>query len=71
MQPKIAHLTVGGRPLCARGFHHACLMVKHNVTCGHQSIAAARRAKKVLQPHLTETVRVVPGSCPDSLPGPT
>lgn len=63
MQAKPAHITLNGHPLCACGLVGTNLMAKHNVTCGHGSIAEANRAKAILQRHVAG-VRVVAGSCP-------
>jgi len=57
---KPAHLTVQGKPLCTCGWH---LMHKAGVTCGHKSIADAKRAKASLQ-KIVWGVKVVPGPCP-------
>jgi hypothetical protein len=60
---KPAHITVEGKPLCECEGHMAGLMYRLNVTCGHVSIASAKRAKVELQKH-RHSVRVVPGFCP-------
>jgi hypothetical protein len=64
MNKKPAYLTINGRPLCTCGDY---LMHEYRITCGHRSLADARRAKAELQKHRSG-VRVVPGRCPDSLP---
>ncbi len=57
---KIAYLTVQGRPLCTCGDHW---MHDLRITCGHRSVADAKRAKLELQKHVWG-VRVVQGNCP-------
>jgi hypothetical protein len=64
MTKKPAYLTIKGRPLCTCGDY---LMHELRITCGHRSLADARRAKVELQKHRSE-VRVVAGYCPDSFP---
>jgi hypothetical protein len=56
-----AYITVQGAPLCQ--FAAGKLMARHGCTCGHRSLADARRAKLELQKHV-HTVRVVRGECP-------
>ena len=63
MKPKHAHVTINGRPLCDFGMWGDALIQEHNVTCGHLSIAAAHRTKKVLDRHM-RNVKVVAGDCP-------
>ncbi len=64
---KPAHITIKGVALCQCEAHGAGLMNRLAVTCGHVSLAAARRTKVKLQAH-RYGVKVVPGHCPE---GPT
>ena len=58
-----AHITIEGVPLCQCEAHMAGLMNTLEVTCGHESLAAAHRAKREIQRH-RHSVKVVPGACP-------
>lgn len=57
MKARPAYITYKGRPLCQTHIE------RHSQMCGHLSIAAARRAVKVLQKHYYG-LKVVPGECP-------
>lgn len=58
-----AHVTVDGTPLCKAEGHLCGLLNTHGLTCGHTSLAAAHRTKRVVQKH-RHSVRVVRGECP-------
>jgi len=63
----IAHLTINGTPFCEHPLSHRY----SEITCGHLSLAAAHRARQVIQSSEAEVregtahvTRVVRGSCP-------
>ncbi len=60
----ISHLTINGTPFC----EHPLSRQFSAITCGHLSLAAAHRARKVLQGTESQ-VRVVRGSCPVNIGG--
>ena len=63
MKKVISHITIDGVPLCERESHATGLINKlPNITCGHQSIASAEKAKKEIQKH-RHSVKVVRGHC--------
>ena len=62
MKKVISHITIDGVPLCERESHATGLINKLHITCGHESLASAGRAKKQIQKH-RHSVKVVRGFC--------
>lgn len=68
--PKHAHIKIGDDTWCNWGGCQAGrdidAKVGKHVTCGHKSMAAAKRDASLLRPHFKRgRVKVVEGDCPN------
>ncbi len=61
------HITINGEPLCQRESHTSGLLIRLGITCGHRSLADARRAKLKINQHRNyrDRVSIVRGPCPE------